>query len=290
MTNKIQDFQCTYENSAGVRRDVTTGLGLTFPDTYLHADTMAALAKAIKEKDGASFVELPFCHTVEAEAMGGIINLGNEIAGPRAGEYICTKMEEILALPPIDFSKGRIHEVLLACQRLSEEGEHVVFEISGPFTILNVLIDAKYVFKTLRKNPDLAMKVFWKLGEETLRFAREAKKYGAEFISFADSSGGVNILGPKVMAQVVEGFTYEYLRKLGELADDKTMILLCPKTTFALLGTEKAYFRNVLLDPPIRYGEACIELLGKVKFAGMMCIKNIRYEIKDGCFKEVILR
>ncbi|MDO4474699.1 MAG: uroporphyrinogen decarboxylase family protein [Eubacteriales bacterium] len=287
---KILDFKCTYDNSAGIGRSVTEGLGLTFPDAYLHADTMVLLSRALKEHDGGVFCELPFCHTVEAEAMGGIINMGNEIAGPRAKEYICTKMEEILELPPIDFETGRIHEVLLACQKLREEGEHVVMEVSGPFTILNVLIDAKYVFKCLRKNPELAMKVFWKLGEEVFLFMEEAKKYGAEFISYADSSGGVNILGPKMAEQVVEGFTYEYLKKVERLADDHTMILLCPKTTFALLGTEKAVFRDIPLNERMLYSEACMKQLGKVKFGGMMCVKNVRYEIGNGVFKEVVLK
>ncbi len=192
---EIKDFQCTYDNSAGISGEVTRGLGLTFPDAYLHHETMARLSKALKEHDGAVFCELPFCHTVEAEAMGGIVNYGNERTGPRAGEYICHSVEELLELPSIDFEKGRIHEVLLACRQLREEGEHVVMQVSGPFTILNVLIDAKYVFKGWRKTPDIMEKVFARLGREILRFMEEAKRYGAELLSYADSSGGVNILG-----------------------------------------------------------------------------------------------
>ena len=92
--------------------------------------------------------------------------------------------------------------MLLACQALREEGEHVVLQVSGPFTILNVLIDAKYVFKAMRKKPELMKEVFWKLGGEILRFMEEAKKYGVDMISYADSSGGLNILGPKMAEQV----------------------------------------------------------------------------------------
>ena len=286
---EIKDFNCTYDNSAGISSAVTEGLGLTFPEAYLHWDTMAKLSKALKEHDGAAFCELPFCHTVEAEAMGGIINYGNEVAGPRAKEYICTSPEEILELQPMDLSTGRIHEVLLACQALKEQGEHVVLEVSGPFTILNVLIDAKYVFKGMRKKPELMKDVFWKLGQEILRFMKEAKKYGVEMISYADSSGGLNILGPKMAEQAVEDFTYGFLKQVEELADDETIILLCPKTTFALLGTGYAKFRDLALPQGTRYGEACIEMRGKAKFAGQMCIKNINYSLENGIFKEVIL-
>ena len=71
----IKDFNCTYDNSAGIRSEVTEGLGLTFPDAYTHCDTMVTLSKMLKEKDKAVICELPFCHTLEAEAMGGIINI-----------------------------------------------------------------------------------------------------------------------------------------------------------------------------------------------------------------------
>lgn len=286
---EIKDFHCTYDNSAGLRGEVTEGLDLHFPDAYLHEETMAKLSKALKEYDGAAFCELPFCHTVEAEAMGGIINYGNEFAGPRAKDYICTVPEELLELPSMDLTEGRIHEVLLACRTLKNQGEHVVLEVSGPFTILNVLIDAKYVFKAMRKKPEVMREVFWKLGNEILRFMKEAKNYGVEMISYADSSGGLNILGPKMAQQVVEDFTYEFLKKVQELADEETIILLCPKTTFALLGTGYAKFRDVAVPQGIRYGEACIQMRGKAKLAGQMCIKNIEYSLENGIFKEVIL-
>ena len=211
---EIKDFNCTYDNSAGINGEVTEGLGLCFPDAYLHSDTMAKLSKALKEHDNAPFCELPFCHTVEAEAMGGIINYGNEKTGPRAKEYLCTEVEELLKLPEIDYSKGRIHEVLTACRKLREEGEHVVLQVSGPFTILNVLIDARYVFKGMRKKPEIMKEVFWKLGREVLRFIDEAKKYGVDMVSYADSSGGVNILGPKMAEQVVNDFTCEFVKEL----------------------------------------------------------------------------
>lgn len=286
----IKDFKCTYDNSAGISDEVTKKLDLTFPDAYKHRETMVMLAEALKETDQASFCELPFCHTVEAEAMGGIVNYGNEKTGPRAKEYICTKPEELLELKSIDFSQGRIHELLLACQDLRQKGENVVLEIAGPFTVLNVLMDAKYVFKGWRKQPEVMKEVFWKIGNELLKYIKEAQKYGVNMISYADSSGGVNILGPKMAEQVVEEFTYEFLKKVEEIIGENIVVLLCPKTTFALLGTEKAEFVDVKLPEPMRYGEACAWMVGKTKFLGQMCVKNIQYTLKNGIIKSVKLK
>ena len=54
----IQDFKCTYGNSAGIREAVTNRTNLTFPDAYKHAETMAELAQVLKECDKAPFCEL----------------------------------------------------------------------------------------------------------------------------------------------------------------------------------------------------------------------------------------
>ena len=105
---KIIDFNCTFQYSAGINENVTKKLDLKFPDAYMKRETMAEIALAIKEYDEATFCELPFCHTVEAESIGGLVNYGDEKAGPRAKEYICTKPEEILELKEIDFSTGNV--------------------------------------------------------------------------------------------------------------------------------------------------------------------------------------
>lgn len=290
----IRDFKCTYGNSAGIREEVTNRTHLTFPDAYKYAEMMAELSQVLKVCDKAPFCELPFCHTVEAEAMGGIINYGNEKTGPRAKQYLCTEIEEILDLPKIDFEKGRIQEVLQACRILHEKGEHIVFEVSGPLTVLNVLIDPKYVFKGMRKKPELMAQIFAKLGKEILAYMKLAKEHGADFISYADSTGGVNILGPKMAEQMVDLFTYDFVKQAEKQADEHTMILLCPKTTFALLGTGKAELidRQITADisqeeDALTYAEACIRMKGKIRLAGQMCIKNLDYRIKNGIMKEV---
>lgn len=286
---KIVDFNCTYDNSAGINEEITKNLNLSFPHAYKYCDTMAAISKELRKYDKADFCELPFCHTVEGEAMGGIINYGNEKIGPRAKEYICKTAEEVLNLPSIDFTKGRIYEVLKACRKLRNEGENVVLEISGPFTILNVLMDARYVFKIFKKQPEEMQKIFDKFQREILRFIDEAQKSGANLISFADSSGGVNILGPKMAEETVKRFTYPLLKKAEKLINEDTLLLLCPKTTFALLGTQTASLYDIELSKPMKYGEGCIEVIGKTKIVGQMCIKNINYRLTEGKIKGVRL-
>ena len=288
--SSIKDFKCTYDNGVLDHSEIVKELGFTFPDVYLHADMMAALSKRQKEKQGSPICVLPFCHTVEAEAMGGIITLGNEVAGPRAKEYLYTNYKELGDIEETDFAKGRMQEVLKACQILHEQGEHVMLEVSGPITILNVLIDIKHIFKGMRKEPEFMKSVFQKVGTQILRYIEEAKKYGVDFISYADSAGGVNILGPKMAEQMVEDFTYDFLKEAQECSDEHTLLMLCPKTTFALLGTEKAELSDIGVSNEITYGEGCIEVLGKAKMVGIQCAKNMGFLLKSGTMKEIVLK
>ena len=67
----IREFKCTYSNSVGISAETTAGLGLEFPDAYMHSETMQILAKAIKTHDDSDFVLLPFCRTITARMICG---------------------------------------------------------------------------------------------------------------------------------------------------------------------------------------------------------------------------
>jgi len=288
--DRIADFECTYDNAAGVSREIMESLDLTYPDAFFHAADIVKIAEAVRKKEGTAFCELPFDHVLEAESMGGIVKYGDGMTGPLAKEYLASDMKELLELPEIDFTRGRMKEVLSACGEIRRRGEQVVLDVCGPFTILNFLIDTTQVFKSLRKEPKLFAELSGKIGVQLLRYIKEAEKQGVQMISYADSVGSVKILGPKLAAQAVEDFTFCFVKQMLEQKRADTLILLCPKTTFALLGTGKAALEDYRLPGPMTYGEGCIAAIGKIDMAGQQCIKNIHYTLKDGVLKQVVLK
>ena len=56
----ITDFNCTYNNGAGVNEEIVQKTKLEFPDAYKNWEDMAVLAKEIKNHEDASFCTLPF--------------------------------------------------------------------------------------------------------------------------------------------------------------------------------------------------------------------------------------
>jgi len=271
----MRDYPCTYlQEGDGLLFEDTL---LPVPELHLQADLMAAYALEHRQKTGAQWCILPFCHTVEAEAFGAHIHYGDRKNGPRIRDYVCTRLEELMALPDIDFEKGRICTVLEACRHLTEAGETVLLEITGPFTILNGLIDPALLFRMLRRSPSEMAQVFEKLSANILAYMQKAEHCGVQIISYADPTGGTSIIGPRLAAQTAETFTLPLLRQADRILRPETLLHLCPKTAFALLDTGCA--REAQIDVAAHdYATACEEVRGKVRFVGQTCVKNNRFQ------------
>lgn len=286
---RIADFHCTYDNASGFGTWAAEDYGIQFPEAYTEREMMVKLALATKEHNGAAVCLLPFCHTLEAEALGGIIRLGDGVTGPRTGGYCCKTLEEVLELPEI----GEIHrltETLAACRILTQMGEKVIFLVSGPLTILNGLADSEIVFRALLKEPELMEQVLKKLGQDILAMMKLAEDAGAEFISFADPSGGVNIVGPKIAGRVAQAFTAGFLKEADLQLRPETTVLLCPKTAFALIGTEMAECKDHVLPEPMEYTKAVLYKKKEIRFAGQDCMNHVGHMLADGRLKELVLK
>ena len=268
---------------------MTSGLGLDFPDAYKHRDTMAKLSLAIKEHDDEGFCLLPFCRTVEIEAVGGNVNYGNANTGPRSAEPICESAEDFLALPDIDFSCGRVREVLEACRLLADAGEHVCLEIVGPWTQMQSLMESRKVIKMQRKQPEETIAVMNKIGDQLLRYVDEARACGVEIITYSDSAGSLEILSPKLMEWSTREFTHPFMKKLVEHIDDTMVLQLCPKFAYALIDTGLADVRVFDLGERVGFLEAILQLRGQLKIVGQTCIKNSGVTIANGKIRELVL-
>ena len=288
--SEIREYKCTYSNSVGISAEVTSGLGLEFPDAYMHSETMQLLSKAIKKHDGASFCLLPFCRTIEAEAMGAVLNYGDANTGPRAKDPICETCEDVLALPDFDVTKGRMAEVLDACRSLKEQGETVCLEVTGPFTILQALMEPRKVFKAYRKDHDGMVKVMDKMADNLLRYIEAGKEAGVDIFIFSDSAGAPELLGPKFAAQAVEDFYHPFLNRISALMDENCIMLLCPKFTYAVIDTGFGEMKEYELEPGIGFLEAMLQMKGRAKIAGQVCIKNIGVKLANGKFREIVLK
>ena len=72
--------------------------------------------------------------------------------------------------------------------------------------------------------------------------------------------------------------------------DDSCIFLLCPKFTYAVIDTGFAEMKEYDLEPGIDFLDAMLQMKGKAKIAGQVCIKNIGVKLANGKFREIVLK
>ena len=91
-----------------IPKEIIEELKLKFPELHNNSNDMVKLSIEIKKHNNDSLCRVPFCVTVEAEALGADIKLGDEKIGPRVNKYAFNNLEELKDIKEIDFTKGRI--------------------------------------------------------------------------------------------------------------------------------------------------------------------------------------
>ena len=227
--NDVLSLICSPENQEMISPELIRSLGIAPSEIYASTENIVKLAKAAGEADGRGFVLLPFCHTVEAKALGADIKPADDTAGPRPGSCTLKGPEE---LAPVEIAKSPDAARLLeACRELSSEGLAVVYQLSGPVSILSCMMPLNSFFKSWRKEPEAAKRCLDGIAGMLLDFAREIRAAGVKYISYSDPAGSRDILGPKA-----EEFTLPFLKRLAEACGEETAVTVCPLTAQALFS------------------------------------------------------
>jgi len=272
---EFTDYKCKKSSDiGGLQEDVIEKLNLDFPDAYITADGMVDIAKANKESKNMQTCLVPFCHTVEAENYGGDINLGTAKIGPRCGDYVFTRKEDLLNLPALDFNKGRISQLICAIRILKSDGEKVTVNINGPITILNNLMKPNKIFKIWRKEPEIMENIIEKIRVQLLEYIVKVLDAGADIIAFEDPVGALNILGPKFFEAQGRNFSYPFVKEAIERIGDRATLHVCPKTTYQLLDLGFLELEELELSEVMSYEEAYLAYKNKIPATGNICIHN----------------
>ncbi|OLN28930.1 Methylcobalamin methyltransferase MMP0831 [Desulfovibrio sp. DV] len=279
---------CGHLDATGTEAGLLAGLGLSFPGIHTDGAAMARLARGIKESNGAVLCTLPFCCTVEAEALGASIRLGDAAIGPRAGTFVCSSLREVLRLPPMETAAGRLGQVLRACSLLATAGEPVALEISGPMTILNWLMDLAVVLREWRRDAALMGEVLARLHDELAGYALAAADAGVLVLGYADPTGTLSILGPQRFGFVADRFVLPLLGRLQADVGGKAAVHVCPKLAHALVSEDRASWQDLPLARPMAYGQGCLAAGKNGLPLGEACLKNTGYFLKNGVIKQLV--
>ncbi|WP_077368312.1 uroporphyrinogen decarboxylase family protein [Anaerosalibacter sp. Marseille-P3206] len=289
--SKVIDFVCVSDQLEEIPESIVKNSGLKFPEVHTKAEYIVTLSKKLMKHKNDILCRLPFCNTVEAEALGGNIKLGDAKTGPRVESYAYSSLDELLDIEEIDLNNRRIAEVLKAVEILREQGETVVLNVEGPFTIITSLIDSRVFYKGIRKDSERVNQFLKIIEDNILKYIKEGINRGAQIISFGDPAGALDIVGPKVYREYSGKSTFNILKRVESVLGN-SILHICGKTstTFQNMGLIESH--PIKLKEDITYGQAIEYILSNrmdVKVIGHNCIKRTPFKLKNSTIWDIKL-
>ncbi|MHC6179908.1 uroporphyrinogen decarboxylase family protein [Clostridium sp. JNZ X4-2] len=276
------DFKCVTDNDEEIPEQVVLDTGVSFPQVHYHGESMARLARAIRIYNKDMVCMVPFCMTVEAEALGADIKMGDRAMGPRVSNYVVKNIENFKKIKPIDLSEGRINQVLKAVNILSSSGEQTVLAVQGPFTVMSSLMDPRIFYKAIRKDKASVDDFMEVIIDSIVSFAEAGIENGAKIISFGDSAGTLDILGPRIYKNYSGRYSYEVLKKLYPKLQD-AIVHFCGITSSSMDKGGLITSKPIEVERGVTYGEALnyiIENRKDVKIVGHNCMRKTSSKMK----------
>lgn len=268
-------LECLGEPERPVTEDFCEKIGVPYADVFTGAEAMAKAARAMRAESGDAFSKLPFCVTAEAEALGAHAEMDPLSGVPTVQQFLYKDLSEVDAIPPFDFTRGRIAEVLQGVRLLTASGERVILHIEGPYTILSLLMPSKVLYKGLFRQKEKLLSLCRQLSVQIARYAQAAEEAGACILSYADPTVSYDIVSPKTYREMCGPVSCEVVRAILD-ATQHVMVHLCNKTS---VGFENAGFctsERVPVDAGLSYGEALASVFGRddCRLIGHGCLQR----------------
>ncbi len=209
----------------GMMNMITTELmdeaDISWPEAHSDAEKMADLAFANYANGCFENVGVPFCMTVESEAMGARVAMGSRIYEPHVTAYAIETVSDRKKISPMELDKGRAKVVLDAIHILKTKAEDIpiIGNITGPISTAASVMEPVIFYRELRKKKEEAHDFMSFIADECTRFAKAQLEAGADIIAISDPSGTGEILGPKLF----EEFTVKYLNRIIDSVKDQAM-------------------------------------------------------------------
>ncbi len=137
-------------------RTVLDRFGIPLPAAHYSGVMMAELAAAAYDMAGFDNIGVPLCLTVEAEALGAKVYIGDSTALPRIVAFPEISMEEIIAKSLSGLLQhGRVPQVLRSIELLNEmrPGIPIIGNIAGPATVAASLIRPSAMIEMVNRDP-----------------------------------------------------------------------------------------------------------------------------------------
>jgi len=186
-------------------------VGAYWPAAHSDPEQMVKLGVSLYRLAGLETARIPFCLTVQAEALGCKVNMGTIDRQPSVMEHPTTPPEQ-LTVPPDFLSRGRIPAVLKATELLRKHADlPKIVGIEGPITLAGHLVGVEKLMISLIRQRDAVVKVVDICTKANVEYAKALIDAGAEVIVPCDPTASPELMSPKDFGSIAKP-------KLRELA------------------------------------------------------------------------
>ncbi len=249
-------------------REVMERTGLDWPKAHVDGETMLGLALAMQDATGFDNVAAPFCMTVEAEAFGAQVDLGDATRHPRVKGFLLK--EDLETLPDPDWNAGRAGTLLDVLRELRRRRPDLALigNVVGPFSLLGSLRDPLKLLRMCRRKPETVAGELETLTGELTTFARMQLEAGAEVLCIADPTATGEILGGELFGKLVAPMLKRMVKGIQE-AGGCVIVHICGDARTILgeleeLEAEAVSFDSIVDIVKLRQKDVRWEVMGNL--------------------------
>ncbi|MGE0875461.1 MAG: MtaA/CmuA family methyltransferase [Burkholderiales bacterium] len=214
--------------TVGVTVEAMKMVDARWPDSHWEPKKIARAAASTYELTGVPCCTVPFCLTLEGEALGCELDRGSEITQPQIMEHLESDPGSF-ELPADFLSRGRIPAVLEAISLLAasqRDVQPVNMKVTGPFTIACAVFGAERILLGTLEEPEAVKHVLEVMTQAAIELSRAAIQAGVDTITLSDPVASGDLLSGDQYAE----FARPYEARVFAAVNVPTALHICGYT------------------------------------------------------------
>lgn len=188
--------------------EVMEAVGDSWPAAHTDAGAMARLVLGMHDLAGVENLGSPFCMTIEAEAMGADVDLGDAKTEPRVTKYAMDHLAETDRLGSFHATRGRAAVACSATRMMASARPDVpIFaNLTGPVSLATSLVEPLTFYRAMRRDKAAAHALLEVSTDAAISLGDALVDAGADAICIADPSGTGELIGAKAFDEFALGY------------------------------------------------------------------------------------
>lgn len=193
--------------------------GAEWPEAHMKAEPMAKLALGAATVLGFDAVRVPYCQTMESEALGCTVKYAGREGVPRIDVH-AFHVGDTPTLPDDFLSQGRLPELLEAIRIMkSEVGDDVAVmgNIVGPFSIVANMVGITNALKASFKKADQLVPLLEVAEQAGTMLGKALVDAGADIIVIEDMMASIDVISPPIYEQLCQPYEKKQIENLPKV-------------------------------------------------------------------------